>query len=211
VNFEASGGLLNSSLVMQDRETDTYWSIMSGDAIAGKLEGTKLIELPVSQKMQWKDWLELHPDTLVLSVNGREDITVNPYQEYFDGSRGFREARAEDKRLKTREPIYAFQRGTSSYAARSGEIRGGRVFALADGSQIFLYRPEKSDLFLSTAAFVSKSGFEKRDGVWTAIESGARFDEEALVFIGGAVERLRGFDTFWYTWSLTHPETTLLK
>jgi hypothetical protein len=184
---------------------------MSGDAIAGKMEGTKLIELPVSQKMQWKDWLDLHPDTLVLSVNGREDIAVNPYQDYFDGSRGFRGARAKDKRLKTMEPIYGFQRGTSFYAVRSDEIREGRVFTLADGSNVFLYRPKKSDLFLSTAAYVSKSGFEKRDGAWTAIESGARFDEEALVFTGGAVERLKGFDTFWYTWSLVHPETKLLK
>jgi hypothetical protein len=211
VNFEASGGLWNSSLVMQDRETDTYWSIMSGEAIAGKLVGTELIELPVSQKVQWKDWLRLHPDTLVLSVNGREDITVNPYQEYFDGSRGFRGARAEDKRLKTMEPVYAFHLGTSSYAVRSDDIREGRVFTLTDGSQVFLYRPKKSDIFQSTAAFVSKNGFEKRNGLWTAIESGARFDEEALVFVGGAVERLRGFDTFWYTWSLVHPETTLLK
>ena len=68
LSFEPSGGLMNASLVMQDRETDTFWSIMSGKAEAGALDGTALIELPVSEKMSWAEWRARHPDTLVLSV-----------------------------------------------------------------------------------------------------------------------------------------------
>ncbi len=211
MNFEASGGLLNNSLVMQDRETSTYWSIMSGNAIAGKMEGTELVELPVGRKMQWKDWRRLHPDSVVLSVNDREDIAINPYKRYLRDGRGFRGARVEDKRLNTKEPIFAFQYGTSSYVARFREIRGGRVFTLPGGWHVFLYRPEKSDLLFSTAAFLSKGGFENLDGLWTEVESGARFDEGVLQFTGGVVEHLEGFDTFWYTWSPVHPETMLLK
>ena len=62
VNFEASGGLVNASLVMQDEQTDTYWSIMEGEAVAGELSGEKLVELPVSEKIQWRHWKEKHPD-----------------------------------------------------------------------------------------------------------------------------------------------------
>ena len=71
VEFEASGGLINSSLVMQDRQTDTYWSMMKGKAISGELEGNDLVELPVSEKMQWRDWKVKHPDTLVLCARLR--------------------------------------------------------------------------------------------------------------------------------------------
>ncbi len=71
LDFEPSGGLMNASLVMQDKQTDTYWSIMSGKAEAGALAGTALVELPVSEKVTWAEWSARHPDTLVLSVTRR--------------------------------------------------------------------------------------------------------------------------------------------
>ncbi len=39
LKFEPSGGLVNGALILQDKETDTYWSIMEGKAIEGKLSG----------------------------------------------------------------------------------------------------------------------------------------------------------------------------
>ena len=89
LNFEASGGLIHASLVMQDQETDTYWSLMKGRAIGGRLKGTELEELAVGKKARWKDWVEEHPDTLVLSVAGNEDLPFNPYSDYLESSKTF--------------------------------------------------------------------------------------------------------------------------
>ncbi len=123
LTFEASGGLINSSLVMQDRETNSYWAIMKGEAIAGLKKGTELAELPLGKKMKWKRWKRKHPDTLVLSVNGTED------------------------------------------------------------------------------------------GQWVDISSGCRFDPDEEVFDGdteSCPKAFKGFDTFWYNWSLNNPSTELL-
>ena len=49
--FEPSGGLVNATLVMQDFETDSYWSIMTHEAIEGEEKGTKLKELPIDIKI----------------------------------------------------------------------------------------------------------------------------------------------------------------
>ena len=73
---------MNASLVMQDFETDSYWAIMRGESIAGEFKGTKLKELPFGKKAMWKDWVKEHPNTVVLSVNGRED-GPDGYQRYF--------------------------------------------------------------------------------------------------------------------------------
>jgi hypothetical protein len=211
VRFEASGGLLHASLVMQDRETDTYWSIMVGKAISGELAGNKLTELPVGTKMKWKKWVELHPDTLVLSVNGREDVPINPYRDYLRNNSGFGGAKAKDKRLKTKEPIYAFQYGENKYAVPFKAFKEGRAFTLENGVSIFLYRRKKADLFESTAAFATnRIGFEKEEDVWLDLSTGARYDENKVDFVGGSVARLSGFDTFWYTWSLANPDTKVL-
>lgn len=214
LNFEASGGLVHSSLVMQDRETDTYWAIMSGTAIRGKLTGTKLEELPVGEKMQWKDWVKKHPDTQVLSVGGLEDLQRNPYAGYFRSSQGFRGERARDKRLKTKEPIFSFHLQGESYAVAHKIVEGGKSFVLGS-LKLFFYRPRKADMFQSTAAFISKNkGFEFQNGSWVDLDSGCKFNPDTGAFEGEAAtcaERIPGFDTFWYNWSLANPDTKLLS
>jgi len=211
LDFEASGGLIQSSLIMQDKQTDTYWSIMTGGAVGGELDGTSLIELPVSKKAQWKDWLVEHPDTLVLSVGGIEDVEHNVYEEYFTDGRGFRGQSAEDGRLATKTPIYVFRYDDVPFAVEAETIVGGRVFELPDGRKVLFYRSPGAELFASSVAFVSRDGFEKRDGVWIETGSGSSFSADRLEFQGSSVERLSGFDTFWYNWSLIHPDTEILN
>ena len=215
LNFEPSGGLMNASLVMQDKETDTYWSIMSGQAEAGELDGTSLIELPYGKKVQWKDWVAEHPDTLVLSVPSRggaaiQDPGSNSYAGYWADSRGYRGATATDTRLETKAPIYAFLRGGVKYAIAHQAASGGAAFELQDGIKIFLYRGSGDEIIRGTAAFVSGAGFEKRGDTWVELSTGAEFSSQDRVF-GAEVEILNGFDTFWYTWSLTNPDTELLR
>ncbi len=215
LNFEPSGGLMPAALVMQDKETDSYWSIMTADAIAGDLKETTLKELPVSTKAQWKIWFAMHPDTVVLSVDGREHIENNPYDKYFSSEDGYRSFQATDKRLSTKTPIYAFQRAGRKYAVPFKLYQGlGAGFALPGGYQIFLFRPYNVAIFHSTIAFITDGpGFAWEDGKWKERSSGAIFDSKVGTFIGAtaAVQRLRGFDTFWYNWSLTHPDTKILK
>jgi hypothetical protein len=212
LQFEASGGLMYAALVMQDKETDTYWSIMSGDAVAGELKGRKLEELPVSVKIRWKDWLAAHPDTVVLSVDGIEHPPVNPYEKYFESEDGFRGIEAEDDRLPTKAPVYAFRFGDVPYAVPYSAFEGGAVFKLED-STAFLYRAQGAAIFESSVAFVTGGSFEDNDGVWHTVD-GATFDATAGEFVGAGAEKMRrleGFDTFWYSWSLTNPSTAVLE
>lgn len=211
LNFEPSGGLMNSALVMQDQETDSYWSIMTGGAVAGEFDGTPLREMPVGEKAQWRDWVAEHPDTLVLSVGGREDVRRDPYARYYAEARGFRGQTAEDDRLDTKEPIYAFELEGGKFAVPHDAAEGGGVFELPDGSSLFLFREPGSAIFASTWAYRSSAGFVRDDGDWIEASAGARFDPEEKVFVGGEVENFSGFDTFWYTWSLTHPDTEVLR
>lgn len=212
--FEPSGGLYNHALVMQDLETDSYWSIVTGDAIGGALKGTELREIPVSRKMQWEDWVGIHPDTLVLSVDGREDVPYDPYADYFASQSGFGGSRASDRRLATMAPIYAFEWGGVRYAVPFEAVLDGRVLEM-DGREIFLHRAPGTEIFQSTAAFESGGkGFEKRDGRWVDRASGAVFDPDSADFQdgeGSGPKRLTGFDTFWYIWSETHPKTKILR
>ena len=218
LNFEASGGLIHASLVMQDKETSSYWSIMTGDALAGDFKGTPLVEMSHGTKAQWSEWKAKHPRTLVLSVEGVEHVEESPYDKYFSSPDGFRGAAAGDDRLPTKEPIYAFQMAGRAFAIPYEEFVGGAVFETAD-QDVFLYRPADAEIFSSTVAYQAASGsFENRDGVWRHHKSGAVFDPATRRFVpakaptaDGTVDRLSGFDTFWFNWSMTHPKTEIVR
>jgi hypothetical protein len=212
LRFEASGGLLHAALVMRDKETGSYWPILAGEAASGKLEGTRLLELPGGTKVQWKDWRRAHPDTLVLSVGGAEHVENNPYDQYFASDSGFREAAAKDKRLPTKEPIWAFDLNGRRFAVPFRTFEDGDTFRAGE-EWVFLHRPKSAAVYFSSRAFASATPFVRRDGAWLHEASGARFDAAQGTFVGGSsgdLRPLRGFDTFWYMWSLTHPDTVVL-
>lgn len=186
---------MEASLVMQDRQTDSWWSIMTSDALAGPLEGTLLIELPYGEKTTWGDWRRRYPDSLVLSVAGREHVAVDPYADYFASEKTFRELDPGDRRLAPKTPIYAFFLDGTPWAAPHEAFAGGVLFEVDEADrQIYLHREEGSSLFASSTAFTVDPGtFEgalSAAAIQERIESGDR----------SGLAPLAGIDTYWYTW-----------
>jgi len=66
LRFGVSGLLYNSDVLLYDRETESLWSQLLGEAVSGPAAGARLEMLPVTHTT-WEDWRERHPDSLVLS------------------------------------------------------------------------------------------------------------------------------------------------
>lgn len=199
LTFEASGALLDASLVMRDRETDSWWSIMTSDAIGGSLEGAELQELPVSEKTTWGDWKRGHPDTVVLSVEGVEHVERNPYETYFTSEGTFRDLEIDDDRLAPKEPIFAFWLDGRPWAVPHAAIEGGAAFRLSSGDGgrerwVAFHRAPGAAVYASSRGWaldgeVREVGPEPPPGA----------------------EPLEGFDTYWYTWVSVNEESGLLE
>ena len=71
LSFGHEGVSYRHSFVMYDKETGSLWVHVTGEAIKGELEGTRLPFVP-SEVVTWKAWKRDHPDTLVLL--GRKDL-----------------------------------------------------------------------------------------------------------------------------------------
>ena len=205
LEFETSGGLLDASLVMRDRETDSWWSIMTGDAIGGNMQGEKLKEMPIGEKTTWGAWKKRHPETRALSVNGREHDTRDGYDDYFASESTFRNIEIHDYRLQPKQPIYSFRHEDVSYAVAYDRFAGGGIFDLEGGAgehtQVVLFRDPDASIRASSTAFLVPKGSVPSVDRTTVEKLAARPD----------VERLAGFDTFWYNWVLVHPKTIVLK
>jgi hypothetical protein len=78
LTFAVSGMLWERSLVMIDQETETLWSHILGQGMAGKHQGEFLKNIP-SVMVTWKTWSARHPESQVLWM----DRTSNDYRREF--------------------------------------------------------------------------------------------------------------------------------
>jgi len=211
LDFEPSGVLMHGSIVMQDRETESFWPLLQEKALYGPLEGRNLTRVPGAVKARYADWVRAHPDTLVWSLWGQEHLSPNPMMRYLASTLGFRGTKAEDTRLDTKEPVFGLLIEGKAYAAAAKDVEGGRAFPVPGGGWLFLYRPKEASLQDTTHAYLSLRGFERDGDTWTEAGTGARFDPARGDFAGTTTPFPReGFDAFWYVWSLHYPGTVLL-
>jgi Protein of unknown function (DUF3179) len=81
LTFLVSGKLWRNSLVMQDEESGSLWSHITGECLEGKFMGSTLEQVP-SIQTTWSQWQSAHPATRVLKKS--EEIQSSQYQKYFD-------------------------------------------------------------------------------------------------------------------------------
>ncbi|MGH3467500.1 MAG: DUF3179 domain-containing protein [Thermocrispum sp.] len=83
LTFGTTGKLVNSNLLMYDRQTGSQWPQLLGTAVGGPLKGTKLDTVPLVWTT-WKQWWTAHPDTEVLSTDtgALRSYGSDPYGSY---------------------------------------------------------------------------------------------------------------------------------
>ena len=81
-DFGVSGFLRNSDLIMWDRQTQSWWQQLTGEAIAGELAGAQLRFVP-AQLVSWDTFAKEYPDGLTLDRPGfGRPYGDNPYVNY---------------------------------------------------------------------------------------------------------------------------------
>ncbi len=103
LDFGVSGLLHNSDLLMYDRQTESLWSQIPGQAVTGKMAGKRLRRLAVVH-LAWQDWRRQYPDSQVLSSNtgSNRDYSRDPYQGYTRTERLFFPVSKLDQRYSSK-------------------------------------------------------------------------------------------------------------
>lgn len=161
LDFGVSALLHNSDLVMYDRQTESLWQQITGEAFAGKSRGARLKMLPLSM-VTWKDWRQQYPDAQVLTVEGihSDRYQKDAYAEYAESERLYMPVSATDARLHPKRLIYGMEIGERALAVDAGWLAkqgqwsneyegkklllslraGGEVAASLDGEPIIIHR-----------------------------------------------------------------------
>ncbi len=113
--FQVSGKLWRNSFIMEDRETSTSWSHVTGRALDGPGRGAQLQALP-SVQTTWAEWKGAHPSTQVLRKS--EEVSGSRYEKYFDDPErtGLFRARWLTEKMPGKTLIWGATVGTHSVA-----------------------------------------------------------------------------------------------
>ncbi|MGD9590675.1 MAG: DUF3179 domain-containing protein [Pyrinomonadaceae bacterium] len=131
LDFGVSGMLRHSDMVMYDRQTESWWQQISGEAIVGDLNGKILKQFP-SQIVSFGQFMKAFPKGLVLSreTGFNRQYGTNPYKGYDDLAKTpFLFRGKPDQRLLPMEKVIAVEFGRISKAYRHAITRRRRVLA----------------------------------------------------------------------------------
>lgn len=212
--FGVSGQLLNSNVVLFDRETESWWSQVLRVGIDGPLAGYELSEFRVVWTT-WERWKELYPETTVLSDdtgharNYRSDPygSYNPVGGYYEQERViFWTMHHGDDRLRTKDVVIGARSEDGAIAVEKDYLREKSIIdAETDAGvpHVVVYDPT-----LDTG-YVYRNPDElavDADGDGYAVDGDGPHEPKAL-----PLDRVLAVDAMWFAWYAFYPDSTLVK
>jgi hypothetical protein len=216
--FGTSGDLVNSNLLMYDRQTDSRWPQILGAAITGPAVGAELDEVPLLWTT-WSRWRDAHPETQVLSTDtgSIRNYGQDPYGSYTPlggyyapGSGLFFDVLHEDDRFDAKEVVIGVKVGDGRLAVPKDHIRDRRLVPAAVGGErlVLLHDPalDEARAFVAGDLDIAAAG----DGRYAA--SGTTWDASGRVVEGSGQElaRVVSYDVMWFSWVAFFPETEVV-
>jgi hypothetical protein len=226
LTFGVSGKLWANGLIMYDHQTDSLWSHVAGEAIAGPMQGAKLEMLPAT-RTDWATWKRLHPHTLVLEPlrsPHRRDYSVDPYEGYYySHDTGVIATRREDPRLHPKAFVIGLrldgQAKAYPFARLSQEPVVNDTVAATPVVVVFQAKNATGVVFnrrvggrvLSFAA-AAESGPDRvtlRDEQTGSMWSGLEGKALAGPLKGERLTPIPASYAFWFAWKDYYPETAV--
>ncbi len=201
--FGSSGLLYRSNKLMYDHNTQSLWSALSGEPVAGKLvdRDLKLEVLPIV-RTTWGEWKRKHPETTVLDIRTGHDRDYNkePYKEYFESSKTMFPVPVEDSRVALKEFVFAL---------RIGKIRKAYPLKLLASNPFLHDTVGEVKVALVTQAEAKSVRAYRCDSIQA--ESSWKAEEEFLISPDGHTKcpRLGGHLAYWFGWFAQFPDTEL--
>ncbi|WP_435317666.1 DUF3179 domain-containing protein [Haloarchaeobius sp. TZWSO28] len=205
--FGVSGNLLNSNLVMYDRETDSRWPQVMGTAISGGYRDRSLQHVRVTWTT-WDKWKAVHPDTTLLTEDtgyirdyGRDPYgTYNPKAGYYKTDGMLFEPEKQDGRHAPKMVVIGARTGSGAFAVSKIHLSQERVVTgmAGDVPVVAVYEPD-----LDTG-YVYRADSE-------VVAAGEQYEVDGKTHTGDALplESIPAFDAMWFAWFAFYPSTEI--
>lgn len=225
--FGVSGLLYNTNLILYDRQTDSYWSQMRNQCVAGQLKGA-LPENYTLLETNFKTARAFYPQAQVVSSNtgvySASQYGRYPYGDYRTNNDALLfSVSNDDKRLPRKERVLGVAVGTASKAYRFSSFseQNSMITDNVGGTDIVVLGNKSSGVML---AFASRwEGGTKL--TFTAVNDASNpalflkdnfgniYDALGLAVSGpnkgSSLQQVHTYMSYWFAWGAFHPETDI--
>jgi len=199
LDFETSGLLLGSNKVMVDRQTNSLWVQLTGEAIAGPLAGRTLERFPLTVT-RWGAWTAEHPDGTVLTIPTGIPHDYEPglaYRDYFESPDLRFPARTAPGAFAPKEQVVTLAVGDRYLAVGLTALAAAGPRVLSVGGVWVLVVP-------TSAGARAYGGARPGDELLVA----AAGDAATELTDGRRLGRLVSGQSYWFAWHAAHPDTS---
>jgi hypothetical protein len=213
--FIVSGKLWRNSLIMQDLETGSLWSHVTGEALHGSAAGQRLQVIP-SVQTTWDAWVREHPQTKLLKKD--RSITSSVYEGYFeDPDRiGMFRARWLMEKMPGKALVHGIARGPHALAAADATLDGVVNGSLGEDAVVLLRGADGgARAFLAEVDGETLEFEPAPSGVLKDRATGSTWDLVRGVGLSGPLagrelEELPVTTAYWFAWSAFYPNTAVV-
>ncbi len=198
-------GMDRFNAMIEDSATGSWWRQANGEAVEGELKGHILHEMDSTQTTL-SQWVELHPDSLIMQADAESAAKYQSYAEYENGQGGELTGR-NNASWQDKSWIVGIIVGKSAKAFDWNRLKAERiindevagipiVLVLANDDKSFFAfeRPDENTTFT----------FENNQ----LISASSVYDLNGKSFGRTAVlKRLNAYQEFWHSWQTFHPDT----
>ena len=231
--FGVSGSLRRSDLIMFDRETETLWQQLTGEAIVGAETGTVLEFLP-AQLVSFGEFRAAFEDGLVLSreTGYSRNYGLNPYVRYDSSGWTLFPVGEYSDQLSAMERVLTLELGGETAAFPFSALSELVVIEAAVGGEqvVAFWQPGQvsalDEAFIIGSRNVGSAGafspfldgdrlrFEAREGAIVDSGTGSTWDvlgrAVAGPLAGSQLTPLVSGNHFWFAWAVFKPETRVI-
>jgi hypothetical protein len=203
-------------MVMADRQTNSIWSHMDGDAFEGTMTGSGMEFIPLIHTT-WEEWQSLHPDTTVLSFDTDYQAQYRSVTLGMPNGRFAQQLLTVDDRLQSEALVLGVmvEDAFTAYPVSELEQTNGVINETVAGIPIVVFYDASNNAGIAFSRLVEGEetqfelvpgeSFLARDSV-----SGTLWNFEGRSFAGDdALKFVTSYLSEWYGWSAYHPATTI--
>lgn len=219
-DFGVSGKLIMNVLVMYDRQTESYWSQLLGEAVEGELVGTRL-EFFQSWFTTWAEWKERYPETVALDKGG--GYQSDTYDRYYASDEtGIIDETISDDRLPSKTFIIGVADDEGNAIAYPfSELRQQSLVndTLGDRGVLVIFIPDAATGLAYDRQVEGQTltfTYNSDGGTMIDNETGTIWDAWQGIAVEGELEgqilrRIHSTRSFWFGWKDWYPETAIFE
>jgi hypothetical protein len=199
-------GMDHFNAMFEDKTTKSWWRQANGEAITGKLKGTKLPELE-AQQTSLATWLQLYPNTKIMQVDLKFKENYDSTTKYESGKSKKELTGTDSLSWKPKSWVVGVESGKGSIAIDWNRLKKERVVNFQVGEKpLVLVLASDNKSFFAFERPNSQTKFSFQNDI--LLTENLKFDLKGIeVNSKQQLDKINAHQEFWHSWQTFHPET----